>query len=347
MKKNVFWLAAMAAAVSLTGCSVDEVVDKAEVRNIGFDAFANKSSRANKPDDFTHNNFSVWGRYDKGGTPTYEEVFDGKKEVKWENSAWTYGTPIPWVVGKAYEFAAIAPHGVTNASYNYESNKYTFGDVTVDLSGSNQVDYLVADVKEDVQSTGGAVSFIFNHVLSKVDFKFKAQTEGSNAWKSNVKIKVTGFTLSSVVSVGDCSVEYTNVTTPTKTITWTNESTTADFAYSTSLETTYTTSGSSATESGLSTPAWLVIPQSDGSRKLSITCDIFDTTVPDSEVLIKKDATAEVDIDTQWDSNTYYTYTVKIGTDIVGDNPYITFDVTEVKDWTPNTSNSIDIPSNP
>lgn len=342
MKKNVFWLAAMAAAVSLTGCSVDEVVDKAEVRNIGFDAFANKSSRATKPTGM-HDNFAVWGAYDITDNTTKTDVFTGDK-VEWSTDTWTYGIPKPWVVGKAYEFAAVAPHGVTNASYNYESNTYTFGDVTVDLTGTNQVDYLVADVKEGVQSTGGAVSFTFNHTLSQVDFKFAPQTTGDNAWKSNVKIKVKNFTLKSVVSVGDCSVVYTNVATPTKTITWTNESTTADFAYSTSLETTYTTSGSSATVSGLSTPAWLVIPQSAGSRKLSITCDIYDTTSGD--VLIKGNATAEVDIDTQWDPNTYYTYTVKIGTDIVGDNPYITFDVTEVKDWTSNTSNSIDIPSN-
>ena len=343
MRKNVFWLAAMAAAVSMTGCSLDEVVEKAEVRNIGFDAFANKSSRATKPADFAHNNFSVWGRYDKGSNQ-YEEVFTGK-EVKWENDVWTYGTPIPWVVGKNYEFAAIAPYGVTNASYAYDSNTYTFGDVTVDLTDNNQVDYLVADVKENVQSTGGAVSFTFNHTLSQVDFKFVPQTQGDKAWKSNVKIKVKSFTLKTVVSVGDCSVAYTDLATPTKTVTWTNESTTADFAYTTELETSYTLGAlEPTTESALSKPAWLVIPQEEGDRKLSITCDIYDTTKSD-EVLIKENATAEVDIDTEWVTNTYYTYTVKIGTDILGENPYITFDVKEVKDWTPDTTNSIEVPS--
>lgn len=342
MRKNVFWLAAMAAAVSMTGCSLDEVVDKAEVRNIGFDAFANKSSRATKPDAFTHNNFSVWGRYDKDGSQ-YENVFKGT-EVKWENDVWTYGTPIPWVVGKNYEFAAIAPHGVANAGYAYDTNTYTFGDVTINLTEGNQVDYLVADVKENVQSTGGAVSFTFNHTLSQVDFKFVPQTTGDNAWKSDVKIKVKNFTLSSVVSVGDCSVAYTDLATPTKTVIWTNESTTADFAYNTELETTYTTtSGSGATESGLSTPAWLVIPQKDGSRKLSITCDIYDTT--NGEVLIKGDATAEVNVVTEWVTNTYYTYIVKIGTDILGDNPYITFDVTSVSGWNTDITNSIEVPS--
>lgn len=342
MRKNVFWLAAMAAAVSMTGCSLDEVVDKAEVRSIGFDAFANKSSRATKPDDFTHNNFTVWGRYDKGESQ-YESVFTNT-EVKWENDVWTYGIPIPWVVEKNYEFAAIAPHGVDNASYAYDTNTYTFGDVTVNLTEGNQVDYLVADVKENVQSTGGAVSFTFNHTLSQVDFKFVPQTQGDNAWKSNVKIKVTDFTLRAVVSAGDCSVVYTDLATPTKTVTWNNETTTADFAYATELETSYTLGApATTTESALSNPAWLVIPQKEGERKLSITCDIYDTT--NSEVLIKEDATAEVDIDTEWVTNTYYTYTVKIGTDILGENPYITFDVEEVTNWTTDTTNSIDVPS--
>lgn len=332
MKKNVFWLAAMAAAVSLTGCSVDEVVDKAEVRSIGFDAFANKTSRANKPEGM-HDSFDVWGAYDVVNNDNKHEVFDNKT-VSWQTDTWSYGTPEPWVTGKTYEFAALAPSAITNAAYDY-SNKYNFG--PVDANPTTQTDYMYATVKEGVAAGAQSVPFTFNHTLSKVDFKFVPKTDEPNNWPTDVKIKVINVKLSGVLPTGSC--EITNAATESPTITWTNQTgTPVEFTDATGYETTYLSGA--ATPEGPST-AWLVIPQTDGNRKVTVTCDITDA----DGVILNSGVSASADIDNEWVANTYYTYTIKIGTNIAGTNPFITFDVTSVSRWNTDTTNSIEVPS--
>ena len=332
MKKNVFWLAAMAAAVSLTGCSVDEVVDKAEVRNIGFDAFANKSSRANKPTGM-HDNFAVWGAYDITDNSNKTDVFTGDK-VQWSTDTWTYGTPKPWVVGKKYEFAAVAPykesHGYT---YDYVYNKYTLGDITLDAS--NQIDYLTATTVDVISVPIASVDFTFNHIVSKIDFIFKAdiETEGK-AWQSPVRIEIKSIKLSGVNSKNT----YNNSA-------WETSTTPAvEFSkdYSPVLSTTYDKSTSAVTPTA-NVFEWLVVPQENSvTRTLEITCDVYDA-VEDGTKLNSTDVKATVNITTAWVGNTYYTYTVKIGSNILGTNPYITFDVASVAGWGTTQSETVNV----
>lgn len=330
MKKNIFlWVAVFATGV-MSSCSVDKVVDQAEARYIGFDPFANKVTRALDADQFGHSTFDVWGKYGN------VDVFDGKT-VSWETSSWTYQPLVPWVDGEQYEFAAIAPADAPDAAYDYEANKYSFGPVTVDSQNENQTDYMVADVKEDVASNSEKVQFTFNHTLSKVDFKFAPKTSDSNNWQSDIKIVVTEFTLSDVLSQGSCTSTYNS--DGNYIIVWTDQKEGVNFKN----ETTYTaTFKSSVPTSSSTSDSWLVIPQTGGSRTLSIKCNIYNTT-GDSEVLVKGGATANVEISTDWSANTHYTYTVYIGTDILGENPYITFDVEQVNGWTEETSNNVDV----
>lgn len=331
MKKNIFLWVAVFAVGAMSSCSVDKVVDQAEARYIGFDSFANKVTRRLDATTFGHSNFDVWGKNSAGS------VFDGTP-VRWDNTAWTYAPLVPWVDNESYEFAAIAPANAPSAAYDYNTNKYSFGPVTVDLGSGNQTDYMVADVKEGVTSAGGTVEFTFNHTLSKVDFKFAPKTTTPNNWQSDIKIVVTEFTLSNVLSQGSCAFTYA---AGGNTISWTGQTDGVGFKNETEYTATYAYNTSTATPSSVS-PSWLVIPQTEGTRTLSITCDIYNTT-GGSEVLVKGDATASVAISNAWVGNTYYTYTVNIGTDILGANPYITFDVKEVKDWTDDISNSVDV----
>lgn len=335
MKKNFFLWVTVFAVGAMSSCSVDKVVNQAEARYIGFDPFANKTSRGITATDFGHDDFDVWGKYDG------VEVFDGKT-VNWQDGSpsgsWTYQPLVPWVDGKTYEFAAIAPANAPSAAYDYNTNKYSFGPVTVDLGSGNQTDYMVADVKEGVKSNSETVQFTFNHTLSKVNFKFAPQIKTPNNWQSDIKIVVKEFTLSNVLSQGSCAFTYA---AGGNTISWTDQATMVDFKDGTDYTATYEYQTPTATPSSVS-PSWLVIPQTEGTRTLSITCDIYNTT-GGSEVLVKEDATASVAISNAWEGNTYYTYTVYIGTDILGTNPYITFDVKEVKDWTDDTSNSVDV----
>lgn len=333
MKKNIFLWVAVFAVGAMSSCSVDKVVDQAEARYIGFDPFANKVTRGLNATDFGHSNFDVWGKYED------VEVFAGKT-VSWQTSSWTYQPLVPWVAGKTYEFAAIAPH-VDGASYNYD-NTYTLGAITVDASADKQIDYMTADVKT-VSSGSNPVSFEFNHILSKIDFKFQPQKTGEKAWPSDVKIDIKSIKLSSVAT----TKSYTNGA-------WV-DATAADGSFSVTLtddnSTTYEPSSTETDKVSELTGkfSWLVVPQSETDalgRKLTIT---FDVSTKDAtgayNVQVLTDESATIDIDTPWNPNTVYTYTVYIGSDILGQNPYITFDVASANWSTPNQESGLNVPT--
>lgn len=355
MKKNVFWLAAMAAAVSLTGCSVDEVVEKAEVRNIGFDAFANKSSRTVNAKTFGHTSFGVWGRYDEGGS-SYVNVFNNK-EVKWSkptdldatDGAWEYSPLVPWVANKTYEFAAVAPYNAT-FSYNYTDDTYTLGEITLDATTndggttySNQVDYLTATVQNNHQTSfsGGKVGFTFNHIVSNIIFNFQpkiANTESeTTAWTSPVKIDIKKIALANVLIKN--KYENNNWDNTTSTYITTTENYKGNFEKGDGLDVYGTTEydGISTVTALKNKFSWFVVPQNNSQapdRKLTLTFDIKTKDASgDYNVVAKTGAIASVDIDTEWATNTQYTYTVYIGTDVLGENAFITFDVDAVSGW--------------
>lgn len=337
MKKNVFWLAAMAAAVSLTGCSVDEVVDKAEVRNIGFDAFANKSSRteSNKLEAYGHSDFSVWGGYDLSGTPVYP--FSNTK-ISWSgaSTSWTYDNPVPWVDDKDYVFGAVAPYKASygESAFNYTNGTYTLGEITLDNTEANQIDYLTATKVDRISSTKDAVGFTFNHIVSNIIFNFQPKIADANAWTSPVKIDIKKIALADVLIKNryENSVWGTTSTTGTTTNKGNFEKGDGSAVYGT---TEYDGTSNVSALTGQFT--WFVVPQKEtqaSSRKLTLTFDIKTKDASGAyNVVAKTDATASVDIDTDWNANTQYTYTVYIGTDVLGQNAFITFDVTSVADW--------------
>lgn len=332
MKKNVFLWAAVFAVGAMSSCSVDKVVDQAEARYIGFDAFANKVTRGLNATEFGHDDFDVWGKYDA------VEVFHGKT-VSWETSSWTYQPLVPWVSGKTYEFAVIAPH-VDGASYNYTDNTYTLGQITVDATEANQIDYMTADPQETVQSGASPVSFVFNHILSKIDFKFQPKTTSSDNthWQSPVRIEITKIELANVPTKNT----YTSDAWQALDAPETNRVTFTDNA--SSVSTSY--DGTSTVTPSDNTFDWLVVPQGTTSgeitKTLTITCNVYDNATSGG-TLLKSNATASVDIKTAWAKNTYYTYTVYIGSNILGTNPYITFDVTSVTNWATGTTNNLEV----
>lgn len=342
MKKNVLFGMMALAMGAMTACSVEEVVDQAEARYIGFDAFANKVTRGLNNVQFGHDNFSVFGQY---GTGTPTSVFTNQK-VEWVTDSWDYTPLKAWVDGQTYHFAAIAPYNASYAAgtnYDYTSKKYTLGDITVD--NSNQTDYMTATPQDQVNSGASSVSFDFNHILSKIDFIFKPRTasEDNTHWQSPVRIEITKIELADVPTTNTYATDAWGELG--KTSDGTNKTITTDFTDDNpSVTTSY--DGSSTTTPTVKTFDWLVVPQGTTSgeitKTLTITCDVYDNATSGG-TLLKGNATASVGITTSWVKNTYYTYTVSIGADILGENPYITFDVASVKDWTPNAPNSVDV----
>lgn len=354
MKKNVLFGMMALAMGAMTACSVEEVVDQAETNYIGFDPFANKVSRATtNAQGLGHSSFSVFGRYAEGAG--YVTVFSNK-EVEWSkpgdldatDGSWEYTPLVPWVSGKNYQFAAIAPYKASGYSYTYGTDistagTYSLGSITVDATEANQIDYMTATPINNYASGTGPVSFDFNHILSKIDFKFQPQNTGEKAWPSDVKIDIKSITLSSVAT----TKSYTNGA-------WV-DATAADGSFSVTLaddnSTTYEPSSTEADKVSELTGkfSWLVVPQSETDalgRKLTIT---FDVSTKDAtgayNVQVLTDESATIDIDTPWNPNTVYTYTVYIGSDILGQNPYITFDVASANWSTPNQESGLNVPT--
>lgn len=353
MKKNIFLWVAVFAVGAMSSCSVDKVVDQAEARYIGFDPFANKVTRATTTaQGLGHSSFSVFGRYEEE-TSTYNVIFNST-EVKWTSSdlddasgSWKYEPLVPWVSSKEYEFAAIAPYSASyEDAYDYTDDTYTLGSITLNAAMSdskytNQIDYMTAaTVSQNSGTSTDAVSFTFNHIASKIDFNFRPKTADPNAWLSPVKIDIKKITLAQVNTVN----AYNESSWGTSTTPGTFEKGDGSAIYGT---TTYDGTSTKALDGQFS---WLVVPQKNAEtssgRKLTIK---FDVSTQDAagnytvKVLTNKEAT--IDITTDWNKNTHYTYTVYIGSNVLGTDPYITFDVEKVENWTPDTSNSLNVPT--
>lgn len=341
MKKNIFLWVAVFAVGAMSSCSVDKVVDQAEARYIGFDPFANKVTRGLNNVQFGHDNFSVFGQY---GTGTPTSVFTNQK-VEWMTDSWDYTPLKAWVDGQTYHFAAIAPYNASYAAgtnYNYTSKTYTLGDITVD--NSNQTDYMTADPQDQVNSGASSVSFEFNHILSKIDFIFKPRTTSADEthWKIPVRIEITKIELADVPTKNTYATDAWGELG--KTSDGTNKTITTDFTDDNpSVTTSY--DGSSTTTPTVKTFDWLVVPQGTTSgeitKTLTITCDVYDAVTDGTK--LKSGATASVGITTSWVKNTYYTYTVSIGADILGENPYITFDVASANWESTETIDNVDV----
>lgn len=342
MKKNIFLWVAVFAVGAMSSCSVDKVVDQAEARYIGFDPFANKVTRGLNNVQFGHDNFSVFGQY---GTGTPTSVFTNQK-VEWMTDSWDYTPLKAWVDGQTYHFAAIAPYNASYAAgtnYNYTSKTYTLGDITVD--NSNQTDYMTAAPQDQVNSGASSVSFEFNHILSKIDFIFKPRTTSADEthWKIPVRIEITKIELADVPTKNTYTADTWGalVTPEANKVTFSEVQGT-----STLVKTSYAGSGNPTLSD--KTFDWLVVPQGttvgDITKTLTITCDVYDAVTAGTK--LKSGATASVDIKTNWAKNTYYTYTVSIGADILGTNPYITFDVASANWGNTSSNNDLNVPTN-
>lgn len=353
MKKNVLFGMMALAMGAMSSCSVDKVVDQAEARYIGFDPFANKVTRATTTaQGLGHSSFSVFGRYEEE-TSKYNVIFNST-EVKWTGSnlddasgSWKYEPLVPWVSSKNYEFAAIAPYSASyKGAYNYENETYTLGSITLNAAMSegkytNQIDYMTATtVNRNSGTSTAAVSFTFNHIASKIDFKFQPKIADPNAWPSPVKIDIKKITLAQV-----------NTENTYNANNWVTSTTPVDFVKGDASVIGSTTYDGTSTVRALEGQfSWLVVPQTDteaSNRALTIKFDVYTQDAAGAytvKVLTDKEAT--VDIDTNWAANTVYTYTVYIGSDVLGQDAYITFDVASANWGNTSSNNDLNVPTN-
>ena len=187
MKKNLFLIGLAAMGLALTACNSDETVEMAKGNAIGFKTFVNNSTRV-ATDATTDGlkSFKVWGLMNDGtktGTPFVA------KEVKKENSTWTYTPPVYWEKGYAYSFVALAPNDAYNFTAPTAINNW--GSLTFE-NGKGEKDLIYATAKQETvagNTCPSPVNLTFNHMLSRVRFQFEnGMDDGSVLTVSDVKI---------------------------------------------------------------------------------------------------------------------------------------------------------------
>ena len=199
MKKVLFALFAVAA---LASCSNNEVVELNREQIAFGDTFVNNATKADYSTGKTVDAFKVYGTVTAlGNTTTIFNANNVTRGSKTYGEAWACdGTPQYWLPNASYSFAAIVDgEAVATATLPAKIN-HTVAD------GANNKDLLYATANvttddtatPDNVNTNNVVAFDFSHLLSKVQFNIKNET--------NQKYQVTGITVTGVAEDGIYSV---------------------------------------------------------------------------------------------------------------------------------------------
>lgn len=306
MKKSLLMLGA--AAMMLASCTQNEVVEVAESRAIGFDAFVNNNTKA--VTDITTaslTKFYVFGDYDEGASVAFSNT-----EVNGTNgSDYTPVNPAYWQAGKTYTFGAYSNGngGSLNASFN--NGTLTISDYSVN-DANDLIAATVTDIAAPADGVDQSVSLTFKHLLSKVKFTFST-TASPEAYRMEVSnLRFTG-----LKTAATCVFSNNTISTD-----WSG--TPGEYSIAT-LDDYAVTSGSASTDD------ILVIPQANTSIEASFTVTIYDEKT--NTQIATNNFTASLNC-TEWEEGYVYNYTATINPEDVNDQMKpITFTVTSVTDW--------------
>jgi hypothetical protein len=331
MKKNKFWLAAMAVTVSMASCSLEEVMEQPEPQAIGFSSFVGKPTRAvTETKTNSLGSFKVYGGY-----VTNTDVFNGT-EVTTNNqgSTWEYAVPQYWVPGQIYKFAAMGPSGIdidTKLSFDYTSGHLTLlnYEVTDLATGSKDLVYAEANRTTDnplVEANYAAVPFSFGHIMSWIKIKFVHDLT------DKYKITVSDVSVTGVKTKG--TFNGTN---------WTMDSSPSDATFNDQdpNKDSYNQTDKILDANGDNCLVdFIAIPQTVATLNIS-----FKLTVQDDQgsyIVGTSDTPKEFSATTlsgvAWQKDYVYTYTATLDESVLGLKP-ITFTAT-VEDWTNKDNNT-------
>lgn len=324
MKKNMFWLAAMAVTVSMASCSLNEVMEQPEPQAIGFSSFVGKPTKAvTETKKGNLGSFNVYGGYS-----TTANVFNGTKVTSDDNgNNWEYTGTQYWVPGQNYKFAAIGPSGTdidNKLSFDYANGKLTLTDYEVTDLATSSKDLVYAEASRTtnnpLQETDyAAVPFNFGHIMSWIKIKFVHDLT------TGYKITVSDVTVTGVKTKGTYNgIGWTMNDTPSD----------ANFENQTPSENIL------ATNAGSCMVDFIAIPQTVATLNIS-----FKLTVQDAHgsYIVGEDGTPKEFSATalsgeQWLEDYVYTYTAKLDESVLGLKP-ITFTAT-VEGWTYNDADN-------
>ncbi len=180
MKKSLFVLGVAVAA--LASCTQNEVLEVAEGRAIGFDAFVNNQTKAvsEVTSETIGTDFYVFGNY---GT---DNSWDGQAFNNEISTAEYY-----WKTGQTYRFGAYKDGKTKNDKVTFAADTQT---LTFPDYEPNDANDLIAAVTESLTAdtyigNSAAVGLTFKHLLSQVKLTFKTDAAAVyNMMISDVKI---------------------------------------------------------------------------------------------------------------------------------------------------------------
>ena len=332
MKNSLFLLGA-AAVVALSSCSQSEVMEVAESRAIGFDAFVNNNTRAdivNK--DF--NKFYVFGAYQNTSswTPFYTNDVVNKSDQTWTATKNAY-----WTAQKEHRFAAYA-NGTSQLTSGVSFDAGTGTNGTLKIAnypvGDNDLVAAVATALTwDGKAETSKVNFTFKHLLSKVKFTFTTDASNDYVMKiENLKIVAKGGT-NPIVKAG-CDFTGDNTT-----LAWTaaEQESTGEYTYATLDDCAGGTTNSAEK---------YVIPQNNA---LTVSFKVTFTDNGGTVIASKAGITGDLAInkETAWKAGLVYDYQVKINPeDVNKDLKKIEFENISVDTWSDSSNQPGEIQEN-
>ena len=330
MKKNKFWLAAMAVTVSMASCSLEEVMEQPEPQAIGFSSFVGKPTRA--VTETTTNNLGSFKVY--GGYATNTDVFNGTVVKSSDGINWSYTEALDlqyWVPGQSYKFAAMGPSGTdidTKLSFDYTSGHLKLENYEVpDLAtGSKDLVYAVASRDNSSSENYDAVPFSFGHIMSWIKIKFvHGLTDG-------YKITVSDVTVTGVRTKGTFNgTDWTMDGSPS--VATFNEQDPNEDSYN-QTDKTLDAKGDNCLVDFIAIPQ--TVATLNISFKLTVQDDQGSYIVGTSDAPKVFSATALSGV--AWQKDYVYTYTATLDESVLGLKP-ITFTAT-VNSWTDTDNNS-------
>ena len=341
MKKNVWLLGAAVAA--LTSCTQSEVLEVPESKQIRFEEFVEKNSRAELEETdmsgSTLTNYWVYGYYtpitgyvdddEDENTPkvpsfnfdTKNKVFEGMAMTK-SNGTWSYGDTDHWKPGNMYRFAAYSNNNqsLSGVIYDPEDDMLKFPNyVTYDATDLKEDEEkelmdLIASIAGDRDAATGVdnVEFNFRHLLAKVTLYVTNASE-------NADITLNNITIANLYKTADCECVFSGSSNPyPQNVTWSpkQEAVASNFSFG-DLTVNH---GVGAQTHGEVT--FYVIPQSN-NKTISFTLseriqngDDKDYATENLSYSLKTNTqvSSDVLIENKWVPGYHYRYTITKGT---------------------------------
>ena len=333
MKRNLTLLLAAAALAVLASCSENDVVkdngnqtptDSAQTRAVTFGiSLPDNSTRASK--NATTNPFQTG---DKMAVYAFQDsenlLFDNQLVANVGKRIWEY-TPVKyWQSGSSYKFYAIYPYDAAETAYTFDTfvpsiaPYFTVNDFTVNDDTDSQVDVMIA---QELDATPfNTVDFVFNHLLSNVNFYFK--TSADFDFTGIESFEVLSFDVANLKSTATYTQTAWDATTHMAVGAWDDHSGDYDFPEVASTTTAPVLVADNATTGELSTDL-LLMPQTladDVNMKVVYRINYTDgstsTFRPDAVTLnlVKgywmSDASQTLNTITAWEPNNVYNYTL-------------------------------------